>query len=383
MIIGIPKETFPNERRVALVPSVLAPLAKVGVQFVMEAGAGAAAGFADALYAEKGVKIVPSRDTVFAEADLVTQVRGIGSNAVNGDDDLARMKQGQIVIAFFEPLAVPEAMDRLAAKGVIGLSMELMPRITRAQSMDALSSMATVAGYLAVLRAANRLPKFFPMFMTAAGNINPAKVFILGAGVAGLQAISTARRLGSVVSAYDTRPVVKEQVMSLGAKFVELPLETAGSQDAGGYAKAQSDEFYRKQRELMTDTISHSDVVVTTANVPGKKAPVLVTKEQVETMAPGSVIVDLAAEKGGNCELTKAGEEVVHNGVLILGPVNLPTDLPFHASQMYGKNMQTFLSHLLGKEGKLNLDPNDEIVAGTMVCRDGKVIHPAVLQAKV
>jgi NAD(P) transhydrogenase subunit alpha len=271
-------------------------------------------------------------------------------------------------------------MKELAARKLTVFSMELMPRTTRAQSMDALSSMATIAGYKAVLAAADASPKLFPMFMTAAGTITPARVFVLGAGVAGLQAIATARRLGAVVEAFDIRPAVKEEVESLGAKFVQLELETEEAQDAGGYATAQSEDFYRRQQELMAERIKNSDVVITTAAVPGKKSPVLISEEVVAGMRTGSVIIDLAAEKGGNCAVTKPGEKIVHQGVIVIGPVNLPAEVPVHASQMYAKNISTFLLHMI-KEGKLELDMEDEITKGAMVAHGGQLVHEAVLSA--
>jgi len=324
--------------------------------------------------------VLPTRAEVFAQADVIAQVRALGSNPAAGRSDLELMRSGQAVIGVCEPLTEHEADKATAAKGVTLFSMEMMPRITRAQSMDVLSSMATIAGYKAVLLAANTLPKMFPMMMTAAGTVAPAKVFVVGVGVAGLQAIASAKKLGALVEAYDVRPAVKEQVLSLGAKFVELELETAGAEDAGGYAKALGEEFYRKQREMMVKVVAASDVVITTAAIPGKKAPILVTEEMVKGMHAGSVIVDLAAERGGNCELTKAGETVIYNGVTILGPINIPATIPYHASQMYAKNIATFLLHLT-KEGKLTINLDDEITAGTLITRDGKVVHPRILEA--
>ncbi len=291
--------------------------------------------------------------------------------------DLALTRPGQTLIAFLDPLGEPALAAALAARGVTALAMELMPRITRAQSMDALSSMATVAGYKAVLLAASHLPRMFPMLTTAAGTIKPARVFVVGAGVAGLQAISTARRLGAPVEAYDVRPAAKEQVQSVGAKFVELPLEAGDAEDKGGYAKAQDESFYRRQREMMAKVVAGSDVVITTAAIPGKRSPVLVTGEMVKGMAPGSVIVDLAAERGGNCELTRADEIVVAHGVTILGPTNLPSTVPYHASQMYGRNITTFVTHLV-KDGVLTLSADDEIARETLVTRDGQVVHERV-----
>jgi len=377
MRIGVPKETFPSERRVALIPDIVPALAKQGHEVLVQAGAGIGAGITDAMFEAKGAKIVAERPELFSSADVVLQVRSLGSNPEAGRADLDLMKSSQTIIGFCDPLSVPEAAKDLAAKGVTSFSMELMPRITRAQSMDALSSMATIAGYKAVLLAADTLPKMFPMFMTAAGTIKPAKVFVMGVGVAGLQAIATAKRLGAVVSAYDIRPAVKEQVESVGGKFVVLDLETGESEDKGGYAKAMDEEFYRKQRELMAKVVAQQDVVITTAAVPGKKAPILLTKEMVQGMPPGSVIVDIAAERGGNCELTRCGETIVEHSVTIIGPANLPATVPYHASQMYAKNITTFLAHLV-KEGKLELDMDDEITSETLITRGGEVVHAGV-----
>jgi NAD(P) transhydrogenase subunit alpha len=380
MKIGTPKETFPGEHRVALIPAAVGPLVKAGHEVLIEAGAGAAAGFPDKEYADKGAKLVASRAEVFGSADVVLQVRAGGANPEAGRADLALMKSGQAVIAFLEPLTAKAAMHDLASRGVHAFSMELMPRITRAQSMDALSSMATIAGYKAVLIAAMELPRMFPMMMTAAGTVAPAHVFVVGAGVAGLQAIASARKLGARVEAYDVRPAVKEQIQSLGAKFVELPLETADTEDKGGYAKEADESFYRRQREMMAKVVAGSDVVITTAAVPGKKSPVLVTADMVRAMAPGSVIVDLAAERGGNCELTKADERVVAHGVTILGPTNLATTVPYHASQMYSKNITTFLTHLI-KDGRIQTGADDEIVRETLITSGGQIVNARVRQA--
>ncbi|HTP86590.1 MAG TPA: NAD(P) transhydrogenase subunit alpha, partial [Bryobacteraceae bacterium] len=316
---------------------------------------------------------------VFASSDVLLQVRAPGANAETGADDVAQMHRGQVVIGFGEPLTAGDAARALAERGVSFLAMELMPRITRAQSMDALSSMATVAGYKAVLLAADSLPRMFPMLMTAAGTVSPARVLVIGAGVAGLQAIATARRLGAVVSGYDIRAAVKEQIESLGARFVVLAMETGGTEDKGGYAKAMGEDFYRRQRELLGDVLAEQQVVITTAAVPGRKAPVLITAEMAERMAPGSVIVDIAAERGGNCELTRAGETIEHNGVRILGPVNVPSTIPYHASQMYAKNIATFLKYLI-KDGTVVLDREDEIIRETLVTHGGEVVHPRVLE---
>jgi len=376
MIVGVPRETFPGERRVALVPGVLPALAKAGMDVMIEAEAGAEAGYLDAEYLEKGAKIA-SRAEVFRAADMVLQVLSHGSNDKTGQADLPLLRRGQALIGFLRPLSESPTVKDIAATGATSFSVELMPRITRAQNMDALSSMGTIAGYKAVLLAADTLPRIFPMLTTAAGTITPARVLIIGAGVAGLQAIATARRLGAVVSAYDLRPAVKEQVQSLGARFVELPLEAADAQDAGGYAKAQDEAFYQRQRELLGKVIAESNVVITTAVVPGKKSPVLVTKEMVAAMAPGSVIVDLAAERGGNCELTRTGEIAVEHGVTIYGLINLASRVPFHASQMYAKNLTNFLLHLV-KDGKLQMNLDDEITRSTLVTADGEVVNPRV-----
>ena len=378
MLIGVPKETFPGEQRVALIPAEIPRLAKKKISVIIEKGAGVAAGFLDADYENKGATIVGSANDVFAKADIIAQVRGYGSNESATLESLSSFKEGQGLIAFLNPLGAAHRAKDLADKKITALSMELMPRITRAQSMDALSSMATIAGYKAVLIAASELPKLFPMMMTAAGSLTPAKVFVIGVGVAGLQAIATAKRLGAVVEAYDIRPEVKEQVQSVGGKFVELKLETADSDDGGGYAKEQTEDFLKKQQELMAAHIRAADVVITTAAVPGRKAPVLVTEAQMEGMRPGSILVDLAAESGGNCELTKAGETVLHNGVRIMGPTNVPSSMPNHASQMYARNLSTFLMHLADEEGNLQLDLEDEITVGTLVCQKGEVVHERV-----
>jgi NAD(P) transhydrogenase subunit alpha len=374
MTVGIPRETWPGETRVALIPSSVAALRKAGLGVIVEENAGTAAGFTDAAFREAGAQI-GSRAHVFAAADIVLQVRAAPA-------ELSMLRAGQTVIGFADPLGAPEAVDAIARTGAMAFSMELMPRITRAQSMDALSSMATIAGYKGVLLAANHLPRMFPMLMTAAGTLTAARVFIVGAGVAGLQAIATARRLGAKVEAYDVRPAVKEQVQSLGARFVEMALETGDAEDKGGYAKAQDESFYRRQREMMLRVIAGNDVVITTALIPGKKAPTLVTEEMVDGMTPGSVIVDLAAERGGNCALTRPDEVVVHKGVTIVGPSNPPALVPNHASQMYAKNITTFLSHLLGKDGAaktaLELDLSDEITRETLLTRGGEVVHARI-----
>ena len=377
MIAGVITETLAGERRVALVPSVVPALAKIGIAVLVQQGAGAAAGFTDAAFAEKGAEIVASAGDVVAKADLLLRVRVSPEGTDAGRRDLALLRPGLAVIAFLDPLNEPGLARALAAKNVTAFSMELMPRITRAQSMDALSSMATIAGYKAVLLAASTLPRMFPMLTTAAGTVTPARVFVIGAGVAGLQAISTARRLGAPVEAYDVRPASKEQVQSVGAKFVELPIEVADAEDKGGYAKAQDESFYRRQREVMTKVVAGSDVVITTAAIPGKKSPVLVTEDMVKGMQPGSVIVDLAAERGGNCELTKADQTVVAHGVTIFGPTNLPATVPYHASFMYARNVTTFLTHLV-KDKQLVIAADDEITKETLVTRDGQVAHERI-----
>ena len=377
VIVGVPKESFPGERRVALVPSVIPNLKKAGLEVVIEKGAGSEAGYPDATYADKGAKILPDRAAVFGTADIITQVLCYGSNDRTGKADLPLMKRDQVLIGFLRPLGSKEVVQDIAGKGVTSFAVEMMPRTTRAQSMDALSSMATACGYKAVLIAADTLPKFFPMLTTAAGTITPSRVLIIGVGVAGLQAIATARRLGAVVSAYDLRPVVKEQVQSLGARFVELAIEAKDAQDARGYARAQDDAFYAKQRELLGRVIAENDVVITTAVVPGKKAPVLVTAEMVRGMAPGSVIVDLAAERGGNCELTRSGETIVDSGVTIIGRINLASTVPYHASSLYARNITAFLQHLV-KDGKLNLKTDDEITRETLLTRGGEIVNARV-----
>ena len=385
MIVGVPKEVYPGERRVALTPVVVPMLAKAGLEVVVEAGAGVAAGYPDAQYQEKGAKVLPDRAAVFAQADIIVQVLGHGANDKNGESDLRLMRQGQALIGFLRPLGTPaqdgksdaSKLQEIAQTGVTAFAVELMPRTTRAQSMDALSSMASIAGYKAVLEVANTLPRIFPMMTTAAGTITPSRVLIIGVGVAGLQAIATARRLGAVVSAYDVRPAAKEQVQSLGARFVELPLETQDAQDARGYAKAQDEAFYAKQRELLGRTVAENDAVITTAVVPGKKAPVLVTAEMVKGMVPGSVILDLAAERGGNCELTRAGEAVVVNGVTVIGLINLASGVPHHASQMYARNLTSFLTNLV-KDGKMRPPESDDIIRDTLVTQSGEVVNARV-----
>jgi len=377
MRIAVLRETFPGERRVALVPSVVPSLIKLGAEVVVESGAGTAAGFVDAAYEQAGAKIVLTRGDALATAECIVQVRALGVNPVQGQADLPLLRPDQILIGLCDPLSNPSAAREIADREVTLFALELMPRISRAQSMDVLSSMATIAGYRAVLLAATTLPRMFPLLTTAAGTLTPAKVFVIGAGVAGLQAIATARRLGAVVSAYDVRTAVKEQIQSLGGKFVEMPLEAGAAEGEGGYARQMDEEFYRRQRELMTRVVAESDVVIATASIPGKKAPVLIPADAVRGMQPGSVIVDLAAERGGNCELTRPGEMVEEQGVTILGPTNLPAEVPYHASQMFAKNVATFLAHLI-KDGQFFFDTSDPITRDTMITRDGNVVHPAI-----
>jgi NAD(P) transhydrogenase subunit alpha len=373
MHVGIPKETFPGERRVALVPADVTKLAKGGMGVILEPGAGTAAGFPDKAYVEKGAKLAVSREGAFT-ADIVLQVRALGANLKNGRDDLRFLRPGQVAIGQCDPLGEPQAIAEIGKTGATLFALELMPRTTRAQAMDVLSSMATIAGYRAVLLASVELPKIFPLLMTAAGTLTAAKVFVIGVGVAGLQAIATARRLGAVVRAYDVRPACREQVESVGGKFVELPLETAGAESAGGYAKAQDEAFYQRQRELLANVVAESDVVITTAAIPGKSSPLLVTAEAVARMQPGSVIIDLAAERGGNCALTKADQKIIQSGVTILGPTNLPSEVPQHASQMYSANVRAFLLNLV-KGGQVVLNCDDEIIRETLVAREGQVVH--------
>jgi NAD(P) transhydrogenase subunit alpha len=354
-------------------------LKKAEMTVMVEPSAGAEAGYTDDQYTAKGATLA-SREEILKSCDVLTQYRSLGANPEHGRADLAHLRSGQVVIGLGEPLTATREASDLAATGVSFFALELIPRTTRAQSMDVLSSMATISGYESVLLAAQTLPKLFPMLMTAAGTLTPAKVFVIGAGVAGLQAIATAKRLGAVVSAYDVRSAVKDQIVSVGAKFVTLDVEGAQAEGTGGYAKAMDEAFYKRQRELMLNVVKEHDVVITTAAVPGKKAPILVTREMVEAMAPGSVVVDIAAVRGGNCELTKAGETVRHNGVTILGPTNFASLAPYHASQMFSANVVTFLKHLAGF---LPLDkiPEDDIVADTLVTHAGQVANARVKEA--
>lgn len=373
MIIGVVKETFAGERRVALTPDVLPLLIKAGLEVLIESGAGDAAGFPDNEYEAKGAQIVADKSAVFGRADVVCQVRAFSANTDAGHGELAMMRSGQVIIGLAEPLTTLEPIQKIAVTGVRLFALELIPRTTRGQAMDVLSSQATIAGYKAVALATNTLAKMFPMMMTAAGTIRPVKAFIIGAGVAGLQCIASAKRAGAIVSAFDVRPEVKEQIESLGAKFVEI--EVADASGEGGYARELTEDEKKTQRELMADTVADSDVVITTAAVPGKKAPMLISSDVVNRMKPGSLIVDMAAERGGNCESTRPDETVVQNGVTILGPTNMASTIPYHASQMFSKNVSNLLK-LLVKDGELSIDMKDDIIAGTLETDGGEIIHP-------
>ncbi len=379
MIVAVLKENHPNERRVALIPSGVAQLSKAGCQVLVQSGAGVSAGFSDQQFLQSGAKIVNDRQAAF-DSEVVLQVRSLGANLEAGRNDLEQLSSDQLIIGMCDPLGEPQAIADVARTGASQIALELIPRISRAQSMDVLSSMATIAGYRAVLLAAVEVPRLFPLLMTAAGTLSPARVFVIGAGVAGLQAIATARRLGAVVNAYDVRPAVREQVESLGAKFVEMELDTAESEDTGGYAKTLDETFYQKQRELMSCVVAESDVVITTAAIPGKNSPQLITADAVTKMKPGSVIVDLAAERGGNCELTQADQVVHSHEVTILGPTNLPSEVPTHASQMFSKNITTLLDHLI-QDGNLLWDFEDEITRETVVARAGQIVHPTIRES--
>jgi NAD(P) transhydrogenase subunit alpha len=376
MILGIPIESSLNERRVALTPAVIPTILKSKIEVLVEEGAGDKAGFSDTAFRDQGATLVHDRGQLFSSADIIIQVHGL-EDSRNGDADVAMFHPGQILLGLLNPYNAPKAVQALAEKNVTSFALELLPRISRAQTMDALTSMATVSGYKAVLLAAGTLRKMFPLMMTAAGTITPARVFVVGAGVAGLQAIATAHRLGAVVQAYDVRPVVKEQVESLGAKFLELALETKEAEASGGYARAMGEEFYRRQREMMKKVLAESDVVITTAAIPGKKAPVLITGEMVNEMHPGSVLVDLAAETGGNCELTKPGETVEIRGVTIIGPINLSSSIPYHASMLYARNVTSFVQNLV-KDGELRLDMEDEIIKQTLLTHKGSIINAQI-----
>ncbi|MCG6920447.1 MAG: NAD(P) transhydrogenase subunit alpha [Acidobacteria bacterium] len=377
MKAGVLKETWPGERRVAVVPAALAALERAGVEVAIESGAGVAAGFTDAEFSVKGASVV-GREDILSSCPLLLSVRSLAGG--HDAEAIGRLGPDSVVVGFLDPLGSPNGVKALAERGATAFSVEMLPRITRAQSMDALSSTATVVGYKAVLLAAAALPRMMPMLMTAAGTVAPARAFVIGAGVAGLQAIATAKRLGAIVEAYDVRPAVKEQIESLGGKFVELPLETGDAEDKGGYAKAQDESFYRRQRELLQKVVAESDIVISAAAVPGKQAPVLVTEEMVGGMKPGSVIVDLAAEQGGNCAASSPGETVTRHGVTVMAPLNLAATIPYHASQLYARNLANFVVNLV-EDGEPRLDKDDEIVRDSMITRGGEVVHPRVREA--
>ncbi len=381
MKIGIVRETYPSEHRVALVPSAIPALTKKHHDVVMETSAGLAAGYPDDAYKHVGVHVVKSRAEVFREAELLFQVRGYGSNEPEGESDLALIGKHHTLVGMHDPLTAAGRMQRLAQTGATVFALELVPRITRAQAMDVLSSMANLAGYKAVLLGANAAPRLFPMMMTAAGTVSPAKVLVLGVGVAGLQAIATAKRLGAVVEAYDIRPEVREQVVSVGGKFVDLELEAEQAGDSSGYAKAQSADFIAKQQERLAQFVRAADVVITTAAVPGRRAPTLVTAAMQKGMKHGAVIVDIAAETGGNCETTKPGQTIDVEGVTVMGPVNLASSLPYHASQLYAKNLSNFTGLLCNKEGRLELNLEDEIISATLVAKDGALVNERIKAA--
>ena len=374
-IVGVPKETYPGETLVALAPSHVPLLTKAGLQVLVEPDAGRAAGFENEAYQANGAQLARDRARLFASAQVLLQVRTLGANPDNGRNDLALLGPEHTVIGLADPLGRPQATKELATRGVSLFAMELIPRIARAQSMDVLSSLATIAGYKSVLLAALQLPKLFPMMTTAAGTIPPARVLVIGAGVAGLQAIATARRLGAAVSAYDVRAAAREQIQSLGAKAVAIPVETTDAEDTGGYAKILSEAIFQRQRECLAPVVAASDVVIATAAVPGRPAPLLISADMLMRMASGSVIVDIAADRGGNCELTRPNETVRHHGVTILGPTNLPSTVPTHASLLYGRNVANLLLHLC-KNGMACGDPEDEIARETLVTRGGDVVHP-------
>jgi H+-translocating NAD(P) transhydrogenase subunit alpha len=374
--VSVPKETKPGERRVALVPEVAGKIAATGFEVLVQAGAGAEAHLTDELYAEKGATIVPDAGELLRQADVVAKV------VAPADTELEALREGTILIGFLSPLNSPDLVRRLAERRVTSFAVEMIPRTTRAQSMDALSSQAVVAGYRGTLAAATHLGKFFPMLITAAGTAAPSRVLVLGAGVAGLQAIATAKRLGAIVEAYDVRPAVKEEVESLGAKFVQIEMEQDEGEGGGSgqYAKELSDEQQRRQRELLAQRVAAADCVITTAAVPGRPAPKLITEEMVQAMRPGSVIVDLAAETGGNCALTEPGAVTVKGGVTIDGTLNLPSQMPFHASLLYANNVANLLLYM-SNEGRVELDFSDEIIAGCVVTHEGRIVNDRVREA--
>ena len=374
--VAVVKEQFPGERRVALLPENVEKLIAAGYEVLVEEGAGEAAGIIDQNYADAGAAVT-SRSQLTG-ADVLVQVRSLGANTVNGVEDLELLNAGQLVIGMCDPLGNAEAIAELAQAGVSQIALEMVPRITRAQSMDVLSSMATIAGYRAVLHAAYQLPRMFPLNMTAAGTLSAARVFIIGAGVAGLQAAATAKRLGAIVSAYDVRPDCREQVESVGARFVELELEAEDAEDAGGYAKEQTEDFLTQQRAFMAEVASEHDIIITTAAIPGRQSPLLLTSDAVHGMGHGSVIVDLAAERGGNCAETEADQTIVVDGVTIMGPTNLPSEIPYHASQMFGNNVTNLLLHLISEEGDIELDLEDDIVAGCLISKEGEIVNQRI-----
>ena len=374
--VAVVKEQFPGERRVALLPENVEKLIAAGYEVLVEEGAGEAAGIIDQNYADAGAAVT-SRSQLTG-ADVLVQVRSLGANTVNGVEDLELLNAGQLVIGMCDPLGNAEAIAELAQAGVSQIALEMVPRITRAQSMDVLSSMATIAGYRAVLHAAYQLPRMFPLNMTAAGTLSAARVFIIGAGVAGLQAAATAKRLGAIVSAYDVRPDCREQVESVGARFVELELEAEDAEDAGGYAKEQTEDFLTRQRDFMAEVASEHDIIITTAAIPGRQSPLLLTSDAVHGMGHGSVIVDLAAERGGNCAETQADQTIVVDGVTIMGPTNLPSEIPYHASQMFGNNVTNLLLHLISEEGEIELDLEDDIVAGCLISKEGEIVNQRI-----
>ncbi|HEY6088701.1 MAG TPA: Re/Si-specific NAD(P)(+) transhydrogenase subunit alpha [Gemmatimonadaceae bacterium] len=378
MLIGVPREIASGERRVALVPDVVAQLTRAGHRVIVERGAGQRAGFTDEAYRAAGCDLADSGREIHSSAQMILRVQRPGRDET-GEAELDQMKEGSVLIGLLQPSGDPALFQQLAERRIIACSMELVPRTTRAQMMDALSSQSTVAGYKAVLLAANALQKFFPMLMTAAGTVRPARVLVIGAGVAGLQAIATARRIGAVVEAFDTRPVVKEQVQSLGATFVELDLKGEEAQDAGGYARELSRDHIRREKELIHERALLADVIITTALVPGKPAPMLIGAETVEAMRPGSVIVDLAGEQGGNCELSVAGETVVRHDVTIIAPLHISSDLAYHASQMYAKNVAALVT-LLAPKGELNLNFGDDIINAVCITADGEIRHAPTRQ---
>jgi len=372
MIVGVPRETAQGERRVSLIPDTVSKL--TGASVLVEKGAGDSAGFPDAAYVEKGASMANDAADLYGRADVILKV------TPPSKEEAAMVKQGATIISLLYPLANLEAVKTLSSRGVTAFAMELIPRISRAQPMDALSSQSNLGGYKAVLLAAEALPRIFPMMMTAAGTLSPAKVFVVGAGVAGLQAVATARRLGALVEAYDVRPVVKEQIESLGARFAQMPIETKDAQDAGGYAKAQTEEFYQKQQKFLAERAQVSDVVITTALVPGQRAPKLISEEAVKGMRTGSVVVDIAAEQGGNCALTEPGKTVVKYGVTIIGPLNLASTMATQASQLYSRNVSSFLMTMM-KDGGLSIDVKDDLVKGPLVINKGEIVHQATKTA--